>query len=203
MKRTFQIVAALAALAVVAYGVRYYMQQQRAKKAGILSENIVHQGENWNVDFSARLPANEKDIFNAIQHVEDSAKYSSAVKEVKIISQEGNKKTVEMQLAGPAGQSMPNELQFEYFPENRKITYDTVNNPMLTTHAEYVLDDEGTTTRIDFHQTTKMLMQLPVPDAMVKDILRGIFIGQLEGIKKSLNITTAENDSEEDAADEP
>src|SRR5260370_9159363 len=196
MKRVLQIVGGLLVVAMIAFSVRYYLHQQRAKKAGIVSETIVHEGDTWKVDFVARIPAPEKDVFSAIEHVEDSPKYSSNVSQVKVLSQDGNKKTVEMDIKGPGGQALPNQLEFQYFPNDGKITYSTVNNPLFTTNAEYDLKDEEATTEIVYHQNTTMQMQIPAPDALVKDFMRGIFVTTLEGIKKRLNITSPDADSE-------
>src|SRR5260370_27487064 len=149
---------------MIAFSVRYYLHQQRAKKAGIISESIVRDGNTWKVDFVARIPAPEKDVFSAIEHVEDSPKYSSSVSQVKVLSQEGNKKTVEMDISGPGGQQLPNQLEFQYFPNEGKITSTTVNNPLFSNNAEYDLKDEGATTEIDYHQNTKMQMHIPAPD---------------------------------------
>src|SRR5260370_38975875 len=168
MKRVLQIVGGLLVVAMIAFSVRYYLHQQRAKKAGIISENIVHEGDTWKVDFVARIPAPEKDVFSAIEHVEDSPKYSSQISEVKVLSQDGNKKTVEMDIKGPGGQALPNQLEFQYFPDQGKITSATVNNPMFSNNTEFDLKDEGATTQIDYHSNTKMQIQIPAPEALVK-----------------------------------
>ncbi len=203
MKRALIVIGAIVGLAVVVIGVRYYLQTQRAKKAGILSESIVKQGDTWKVDFTARIPAAEKDVFGAIENVEDAPKYSSGIKDVKVLSKEDNKKTVEMQLEGGfGGQQPPLDMQFEYHPDQGKITSSTINNPFQQTTSEYDLKDEGGSTLIDYHQSTKIMVQLPVPEAVVKQFMRNLFIAQLEGIKTRLHVTTPEADEEEEK-DEP
>jgi hypothetical protein len=203
MKRALQIIGGLVVVAMIAFSVRYYLQQQRAKKAGIISESIVHEGDTWKVDFVARIPAPEKDVFTALEDVEDSPKYSSQIAQVKVLSHDGNKKTVEMDIRGPGGQPLPNQLEFQYFPDQGKITSTTVNNPMFANTAEYDLKDEGSATEIVYHQNTKMQMQIPAPDALVRQFMRGIFVAQLEGIKKRLNITTPDTTDSEGEDEEP
>ena len=51
-----------------------------------------------------------------------------------------------------------------------------------------------------FHESTKVGQSLPVPDGVIKQVIRGVFLAQLEGLKKALNLTEA--DSGEDT-DEP
>jgi len=195
MKTVFKILSAVILLAVVAIvGWRYY-QMHRARQAGLLTENIGHDGDVWKADFTARIPAPEQTVFDTIRNVENT--HSDQVKSVRVVSQSGNKKTVDMDIAGPGGQVITTELQFEYLPDEKKIVYNTVNNPMLETHAVYQLSDEAASTFIDYHQNTHMLQSLPVPDGVIKQVIRGIFVSQLETLKRQLNIKTA-NDPDND-----
>jgi hypothetical protein len=197
MKKLLRIVGALLVVAIVAFaGWRYY-QSRRAQKAGLLTENIAHDGDLWHADFTARIPAPEQTVFTTIQNIENT--HSDQIKAVRVVSHDGNKKTVEMDIAGPGGQTITTQLEFEYLPEQKKIIYHTVNNPLLDTHAEYQLGDEGASTFVDYHQTTRLLQQVPVPDGVVKQVIRGVFIAQLEGLKRALNVKTVdENDSSDE-----
>ena len=196
MNRTYKIVSALVVIAVIAVGGYYFYQQHRARKAGLLTENIEHHGDTWNADFIARIGAPEAQVFDAIRNVEKA--HSDEIKSVQVISQNGNQKTVEMQVAGPAGQTITTRLAFQYFPAENRIVYHTVDGGDFDTQAEYKLDDEGASTLMKFHETTKVAQQLPVPDGVVKQVIRGIFLAQLEGLKKALNINTAESDEDTD-----
>ncbi len=198
MSRTYKIVSTLVIVVVVAVGGYYFYQQHRARKAGVLTENIVHDGEGWSADFTARVDAPEQRVFDSIKDVEHSK--SDQVKSIQVISQTDNAKTVQMQIAGPGGQDITTQLAFEYFPEQHRIVYHTVSGGPFATTAQYDLEDEGTTTLMKFHESTKVGQSIPVPDGVIKQVIRGVFIAQLEGLKKSLNLT--EVDSGEDA-DEP
>ena len=198
MSKTYKVVSALVILVVVAIGGYHFYQQHRAKKAGILSENIVHEGDGWTADFTARIGAPEQQVYDAIKDVERAK--SDQVKSVKVISQTDKDKTVEMQIAGPAGNDITTQLAFQYFPEQHRITYHTVDGGPFATTAQYDLEDEGATTLMKFHESTRTAQSMPVPDGVVKQVIRGIFIAQLEGLKKALNIN--DTDTSEDT-DEP
>ena len=198
MKTVLKILGAMIVLAVVAIVGWHYYQMHRARQAGLLTENITHDGDLWKADFTARIPAPEQTVFDAIRNVENT--HSNQVKAVRVVSQTGNKKTVDMDIAGPGGQTITTELEFEYLPDQKKIVYNTVNNPMLSTQAVYQLGDEGASTFIDYHQTTQMLQSIPVPDGVIKQVIRGIFVAQLETLKRQLNIKTAD---QADSDDEP
>jgi hypothetical protein len=199
MKSLVKIVAAVIVLAVVVLvGWRYY-QLRRARQAGLLTEEITHDGDVWKAEFTARIPAPEQTVFDAIRNVENTR--SDQVKAVRVVSQNGNKKTVDMDIAGPGGQLITTELAFEYLPDDKKIVYRTVNNPLFDTEAVYQLGDEGaSSTFIDYHQNTHMLQTIPVPDGVIKQVIRGIFVAQLETLKRTLNIKTA---NQADTDDEP
>ncbi len=199
MKILLKILAGVVVLVVIGFaGWRYY-QAHRAMKAGLLTENISHEGDVWKADFTARIPATETTVFNAIRNIENT--HSEQVKAVRIVSQKGNSKTVDMDIAGLGGQTVTTQLVFDYLPDEKKIVYHTANNPLLDTHAEYKLGDEGANTFIDYHETTRLLQPVPVPDGVIKQVIRGVFIAQLEGLKHQLNITTADQSDAGD--DEP
>ncbi len=197
--RVHRIISALVILAVVAGAAWYFYQKRQLQRAGIVSEEIVHDGDIWKADFVARIPAPEQQVFDAIEHVENAR--SDNIKSVRILDQHGNRKTVEMEVAGPAGQTITTELAFEYFPDDGRITYRTLNSPVLDTRAEYKLDGSGPDTVVKYHQTTKMLQSFPVPDAVVKQVIRSVFVSQIAGLRQSLHLSAA--DDNDDEADDP
>ena len=199
MKTVLKILAGVIVLAVVAIvGWRYY-QMHRARHAGLLTENIGHDGDIWKADFTARIPAPEQTVFTAIRDIEKT--HNDQVKMVRVVSQSGNKKTVDIDIAAPGGQTITTELVFEYLPEQKKIIYHTVDNPLLDTQAVYQFGDEGASTFIDYHETTHLLHPLPVPDGVIKQVIRGIFVAQLEALKHTLNLKT--DDGANSGDDEP
>ena len=196
MSKTYKIVSTLVIVAVVVVGGYYLYQQHRARKAGMLSEKIQHQGDTWMADFTARIPAPEPKVFDTIKDVERAK--SDQVKSVQVISQSGNTKTVQMQIAGPGGQDITTKLAFEYFPDQHRINYHTVDAGLFATEAQYDLEDEGASTLMKFHESTKVGQSLPVPDGVIKQVIRGVFLAQLEGLKKALNLNEAESGEDTD-----
>jgi carbon monoxide dehydrogenase subunit G len=191
MSKTYKIVSTLVIVAAVAVGGYYLYQQHRARKAGVLTENIAHDGDAWTADFTARIGAPEQRVFDTIKDVEHAK--SEQVKSVQVISQTNHAKTVEMQIAGPGGQDITTRLAFEYFPADNRIVYHTVGDGPFATSAEYTLVDEGTSTLMKFHESTKVAQSLPVPDGVIKQVIRGVFLAQLEGLKKALNLTEVDS----------
>jgi len=199
MGKTYKIIVALIIIVVVGYaGWRYY-ESRRAAKAGLLSENIVHNGNDWNADFTAILPAPEPAVFNAVRDIEKA--HSDQIQNVTVVSQTENSKTVDLEMRGIGDQTMKLRMEFHYDPAARTISYHTIDNPAFNLSADYKFDDQGGSTLITCHQTTTMAQQVPLPDSAVSEVIKGVFVSQLESLKHTLNI--ASNDEPDESSEEP
>jgi hypothetical protein len=198
MSRTFKIVIAVAAVLVLAYAGWRIREAHRAAVSGLLTEHIVHDGDTWTADFTARIPAPEQSVFDAVRNIEKS--HSDQVRSMRVISSQGDTKTVEMEFAYPGGQRVMMRLAFQYLPAEHRITYRSIDNPMMSTAADYHFKDEGASTLVTLHQTSNF-GQLPVPDTVVREIIHGTFIAQLEGLRRALNLNAAAES--EDTGEEP
>lgn len=197
MSRSYKVVVALVIIVVAGYAGWHLYQARRISRAGILSEKIVHDGDNWIADYTAVIAAPEPAVYDALRNIEKS--HAPGVEAIKVISQSGDTKTVEMELGGFGGQTISMQLAFQYDAGAQRVSYHTVNNPTFDSHAEYQLQDNGGgATLITYHATTKMLQQMPVPDSIVKSVIRNLFISQLEGLKNTLHITTTDQSDEND-----
>ncbi len=195
MSRTYRIVSLTLIVAVVVGGGYYAYNRLHPAHEGLLSEQIHHDGNAWKADFTARIAAPEPSVFNAIRDVEHG--HPEGVKGLRVLSDTGNQKTVEMELAGPAGQTLITRLAFQYFPAKNRITYRTLGNGNFITQAEYRLEPEGSSTLIRFHEVTTIRQALPVPDGVVKHLIRNVFLAQLDNLNARLHIRSAEASSED------
>ncbi len=198
MSRTLKIVIAIAVVLVLAYAGWRIREAHRAAVSGLLTERIVHDADTWSADFTARIPAPEPAVFDAVRNIEKS--HSDQVRSVRVISAQGDTKTVEMEFAYPGGQRVTMQLEFQYQPAQHRITYRSVDNPMMTTAADYRFTDEGRSTLITLHQTSRF-GQLPIPDAVMRQVVHGTFIAQLEGLRRALNLNAPPE--EEGTGEEP
>ncbi len=189
MKTALKILAGVMIVAVVAVAGWRYHQMHRARQAGLLTENIGHEGDVWKADFTARIPAHEQTVFAAIRNIENA--HNDRVKAVRVVSQSGNKKIVDLDIPGPGGLTNTIQIEFEYLPEDKKIVYHTINNPIFDLETVYQLGDEGASTFIDCRETTHLLHPLPVPDGVIKQVIRSIFVAELETLKQTLNLKIA------------
>jgi hypothetical protein len=199
MSKTYRIIAALVVIFIVGYGGWRLYQSRRAIKAGLLSENITHTGNDWTADFTAIIPAPEAAVFNAVRDVEKAQ--SDQIQNVRVISQTDNSKTVELEIKGPGDQTIKTQMAFDYDRAGHRISYHTVDTPEFVMHADYKFADQGGSTLITYHQTTTLEQQLPVPESVINDVIRSVFVAQLEGLKRTLKVATSEEP--EDSSEEP
>ncbi len=197
MGKTYRVVSTLVILAIVAFGGYYLYNYLHPKAPGVVSEKIEHQGDNWHAEFSARVGAPEQQVFDAIRNIENNPP-NDLIKSVKVVEQKDNEKTVQMDMAAPMGQTLTTDLQFHYFPADHRITYQTVGGNAFNTQAEYTLSDEGSSTLLNLKETTTVPQGMPVPDAIIRRAIRGIFIAQIQGLNRKLNLNTASNDQDDD-----
>ncbi|MGH7949519.1 MAG: SRPBCC family protein [Candidatus Binataceae bacterium] len=196
MSTTYRIVSIVLLVALLGAGGWYAYRHFTTRVPGLVSEEIVHEGDTWRADFTALIPAPTAEVFDAIRNIEHSR--SEQLRSVRIVASAGNTKTVELEMAAPAGQTVKTTLAFDYFPAENRITYRTVASPTLDTRAEYQLSDAGGgSTLLKYHQQTRMLQNVPLPDGLMKQVIRGIFVAQLQGLRRSLNLQFADEPDEE------
>lgn len=194
--KTYKSVALLTVVAIVAV-VGYHLYGARCGQTpGIISEDIKGSGDTWDADFKARVSALEQDVFRAMENVEDAK--SDQILNIKVLSSQGNTKTVEVDFAGPTGASVPTEFAFQYFAGQKRITYKSLNSQVLQSDGECRLQAQCAATLIECRQSTKLLQQRPLTDGVIKENMRQIFVAQLDGLRRDLHIQIPDQAEEDD-----
>lgn len=183
---TYRMVGALVIVAILGLIVWWAHEKLTISRTGLLSESITRTGDTWLADFTAMIPAPESDVYSAIEHVERVR--SASIQSVRVLSQTGNTKTVEMMTAGPTGQTVPIELAFTYNPHQGIIDFRSLNSPFLDTRGQYRLTAKSGGTLIDFHQQLKLPPHLPVPNVLIKSAIRRFFVAQLDSVRLQLHL---------------
>jgi hypothetical protein len=187
-------------VAVGVAAVAYHFRGDRCgQKPGIISEDIKGSGDTWDADFKARVSAPEKDVFRVMENVENAK--SDQILNIKVLSNQGNTKTVEVDFAGPTGASFPAQFAFQYFPGENRITYESLNSQVFQTGGDCRLQAECAATLIDCRQFTKLLQQVPLTDGVIKENMRQLFVAQLDSLHGALHVQIPDQSDEND--DEP
>ena len=111
MSKTYKVVSTLVIIAVVVVGGYYLYQQHRARKAGMLTENITHDGDAWTADFTARIGAPEQRVFDTIKDVEHAKSDAGEERAGDIANRQREDRRDADRRAGRAGHHDPTRLR--------------------------------------------------------------------------------------------
>jgi len=182
----------LLGVGVIFLGWRYY--QLRAAAAlwegpvpEILSEKLDKNADTMSIEFTSRIDAPIDAVLRAFSEPERSAEFSNLVRFSKLLQSEGNKKVVEFEMV-ILGQPQHFSLAFTFFPEEKRVTFHTVENPLSDLNGEYrfVPSPDGTKTLLTYTGASKDKAKLPIPLALQKSALRETFVATVQALKKGL-----------------
>jgi ribosome-associated toxin RatA of RatAB toxin-antitoxin module len=193
MKKTHWLSIGLILLVVVGYfGWQYAQLQSEASKwdgpiADIDSEKVEKEGAVMRMDFTSRIDAPTKQVFNAMTAPERGQELSSVVKAAKLLESEGNRKVVRMEVE-LLGMLQEMTAEFTFFPQDNRITMKTIDNPMADLEGEYRFSPspDGKQTVLHYTATSTDKFSLPIPEATQKSAAREMFVSTVRALKKGL-----------------
>jgi uncharacterized protein YndB with AHSA1/START domain len=182
-------VLALLVVGVAFLGWRYYHASIIWEGAApeILSERLEKDADTMSVEFASRIDAPTEAVFRAFGEPERSAEFSNLVRYSKLVRSERNHKVVEFEML-ILGQPQNFTLEFTFFPEERRVAVQTVENPLTDVQGEYRFTPslDGTKTLLTYVGTAKDKVKIPLPLALQKSTLRETFVATVQALKKGL-----------------
>ena len=162
-------------------------QQWEGPVAEILSEKLEKDTDTMEIEFTSRVDAPVDAVFRAFTEPERSQEFSDSVRYAKLLSNEGNRKTVEFEMV-ILGQPQRLTLEFTFVPGEHRVTIRTIENQFSDLSGEYRLtpSPDGTKTLITYTGISKDKAKLPVPLALQKSALRETFVSTIRALKKGL-----------------
>ena len=162
-------------------------QQWEGPVAEILSEKLEKDTDTMEIEFTSRVDAPVDAVFRAFTEPERSQEFSDSVRYAKLLSSEGNRKTVEFEMV-ILGQPQRLTLEFTFVPGEHRVTIRTIENQFSDLSGEYRLtpSPDGTKTLITYTGISKDKAKLPVPLALQKSALRETFVSTIRALKKGL-----------------
>lgn len=192
MKKIFWGVLVLSVVGLVTAGwwylrLRSAAQQWEGPVAEILSEKLEKDTDTMEIEFTSRVDAPVDAVFRAFTEPERSQEFSDSVRYAKLLSNEGNRKTVEFEMV-ILGQPQRLTLEFTFVPGEHRVTIRTIENQFSDLSGEYRLtpSPDGTKTLITYTGISKDKAKLPVPLALQKSALRETFVSTIRALKKGL-----------------
>lgn len=192
MKKIFWGVLVLSVVGLVTAGwwylrLRSAAQQWEGPVAEILSEKLEKDTDTMEIEFTSRVDAPVDAVFRAFTEPERSQEFSDSVRYAKLLSNEGNRKTIEFEMV-ILGQPQRLTLEFTFVPGEHRVTIRTIENQFSDLSGEYRLtpSPDGTKTLITYTGISKDKAKLPVPLALQKSALRETFVSTIRALKKGL-----------------
>jgi len=192
VKKIFWGVLVLCVVGLVTAGwwylrLRLAAQQWEGPVAEILSEKLEKDTDTMEIEFTSRVDAPVDAVFRAFTEPERSQEFSDSVRYAKLLSNEGNRKTVEFEMV-ILGQPQRLTLEFTFVPGEHRVTIRTIENQFSDLSGEYRLtpSPDGTKTLITYTGISKDKAKLPVPLALQKSALRETFVSTIRALKKGL-----------------
>jgi len=192
VKKIFWGVLVLCVVGLVTAGwwylrLRSAAQQWEGPVAEILSEKLEKDTDTMEIEFTSRVDAPVDAVFRAFTEPERSQEFSDSVRYAKLLSNEGNRKTIEFEMV-ILGQPQRLTLEFTFVPGEHRVTIRTIENQFSDLSGEYRLtpSPDGTKTLITYTGISKDKAKLPVPLALQKSALRETFVSTIRALKKGL-----------------
>lgn len=153
----------------------------------ILTEKLEKDTDTMSIEFTSRIDAPVETVFRAFSEPERGAEFSNIVRYSKLMQNEGNRKVVELEMV-ILGRPQRLVLAFTFFPDDRRVTIQTVENPMSDLNGTYrfTASPDGTKTLLTYTGTAKDKVKLPIPLALQKSALRESFVASVQALKKGL-----------------
>jgi len=155
----------------------------------IVYEHLEKDGKVFDVELHSRIDAPIEKVWEAVKQPERLAEFSDQYKRSKLLSEEGNKKQVELHVL-----ALDNLQQFKV-----ELTFDDATKTVLITTIESTLSDiegsyhleaspDGTKTHYIYKAKNTDKVALPISVDVQRSALKEAFVNQVRAIKKQIGL---------------
>lgn len=192
MKVVLGIVAAIVVVAALFLGYQYVQLQQAAVQwddaKEILSESIEQEDRVWKVRLQAIIDEPIDLVWEAVQQPERSAEYVDSFKKSELEKQEGNSKTVLLQVQVLTLPVQTQIMKFTFDDETKSAKLTTVQSAAQDLTARYHLkpSPDGKKTLFTYEAEAEAKINVPLPVSAQKGAFKEIFVKTIRAIKKGI-----------------
>jgi hypothetical protein len=183
---------------ILAVGGWYYvrLQQETAKWKNakeIVEESFNKDGGVAHIRYVGLINGPIDKVQDAVWSVERSADMVDNIKKSKLLSEQGNTKTVEMQLQALNLPLQQYVMQFTLDPAKHQVDFKTTQAQAADLVGSYrlVASPDGKRTEIIYEATSTDKIAVPFPDAVIESANRETFVNTVRGIERVINATPA------------
>jgi hypothetical protein len=193
-----KVIGGIVVLAIVAIvGWYFYDLQQQAAKWKDAKEIVEGKFEKNGADATARYvgvvngPLDK--VQDAVWQVEKISSMVENFKKSELVKQEGNTKTVLMQLQALNLPMQQYTMEFTLDPANHVVNFKTIQSQTADLVGVYKLEasPDGTKTRVTYEVKSTDKIAVPFPDAVIEGANREVFVNTVRGIEKQIGAPPA------------
>lgn len=194
----FKVIAGVI-VGVVLLAVGYYwfhLQRQAAmwKDAKeIVEESFNKDGGTATIRYVAVVDGPLDKVQDAVWAVERSAQTVANIKKSDLVKQEGNTKTVLMQLQALNLPLQQYVMQFTLDPTNHRVNFKTTQAQAADLEGSYLLQEspDGKRTRITYEAKSIDKIAVPFPASVIESANRETFVNTIRGVTKQVGAPPA------------
>lgn len=189
------IVGAVVLLVVVVVGY-YYMQYQRmaSELAGakeVVEASFKKDGAVATIHYVGIVDGPLDKVQDAVWAAERGSQMIENIKKSELVQQDGNKKSVLMQLKAGALPMQQVVMLFTLDPVKHEVSFKTTQAQGADLEGVYRFEGAGNRTRLTYDAKATDKIPNPLPDGVIETAQREVFVNTVRGINKSLGAVPA------------
>lgn len=170
----------------------FYVQyrQQVARLAGakeVEEATFQKDGPIAKIKYVGMVDAPIDKVQDAVWGAEHSSEMIENIKKSELVKQEGNSKTVLMQLKAGSLPIQQIVMVFTLDASKHQIAFKTAQSQAADLDGAYKLEAVGDRTRLTYEATSTDKIAVPFPDGVIETANREVFVNTVRGISKALN----------------
>jgi hypothetical protein len=184
------IVGGLVLLVLIGVGWFYVKWQlQDAKYRGaqeIAEESFKKDGKIANIRYVGVINGPIDKVQEAVWGVEKSAGVIENIKKAELMKQEGDTKTILMQLQAGTLPVQQYVMLFTLDAPNHTVKFKTTQAQAADLEGSYTLKANGDKTVLTYEAVSTDKINLPFPDGVIESANREVFVNMVRGITKQV-----------------
>jgi hypothetical protein len=189
------IVGAVVVLILLVVG--WFYVQYRRQVAELASAKEIEQatfnknGAVADIKYVGVVDGPIDKVQDAVWNVEGSSKMIENIKKSDLVKQEGNTKTILMQLKAGTLPVQQVVMLFTLDAPNHTVKFKTIQSQAADLEGDYRLEPLGNKTRLTYEAKSTDKVAVPFPDGVIETANREVFVNTVRGINKAINPAAA------------
>lgn len=190
------IVGAIVLLIVIVFGY-YYVSYRRqvARLAGakeVEEATFTKDGAIGHIKYVGIVNGPIDKVQDAVWAVETSSKMIENIKKSDLVKQEGNKKTILMQLKAGTLPVQQVVMEFTLDAPKHEVAFKTTQAQAADLEGAYRLEQVSPDkTRLTYEAKSTDKIAVPFPDGVIETAQREVFVNTVRGIERSIGTAPA------------